>query len=840
MMHMSSKLSSLNNVKGYRKEEAADMEPESSEPSPTLPPSQGDGSLLDERTAVNLSATTIPSLLKNVKQQKRSLEDEIRATSGDQSSNVKEWIAQAKKIQRDIARCKIEAAEIVKEHEQVWSLRASTHDKKNKVQLLEGEVLFTTYLQQELKGIADVKQSLDEVQESLDTKQLTKAAGQLSGISSSVAKLRSENARNILQDRQIQLKHDAHHMLEAELAKQITFGGNVTGDVKETWITFAPQVDTADVLLVAMKHLGTLQKTTEALASNADRSLMQPLLSLKSVPSVVTEVDTFCIKSTKGPLPVSNEDLLDMLRQAIKFLYTHLPDLAVKEVGQQLMPNLVSTLIGTRLSSKVPTELSDISTLQATRDAVSALANDLKFFRWPGSKGLQLWVSQLPLIWLGKRKMASLNALRNALSSPRGPTREVERIERQAITKQDADAMNGVVDDWDAGWDEDAQEKPDQANEEASGWGFDDDEVQPSKKPNEHQEGEAEDSADAWGWDDDNDASEKKKTPSPKTQRKLSSNGEHLDPSTEQEITLVERYTITYVPDHVLEIIGKDLRDADEVKESPYSSLSGANPSAGLQAIPSHTLAMFRAMATTYYSRTLPSGNMHLYNDASYIVQKLREASLSTSTNSLEEDCQIMDRFTRAAYAREMELQRTILGDILDGSQGFQSCTQQPYAMQCETAVSSAVDRVRTMHAEWHSILSHSALLQSIGSLVSTITDKITRDILDMEDISEHESQRLTSFCNQVSTLDDLFLAEKPADADKAHEAVPQTLIYVPLWLRFQYLANILESSLVDIKYLWKESELRMEFTADEVVDLIRALFAETRQRRDAIAEIRS
>jgi protein transport protein DSL1/ZW10 len=69
---------------------------------------------------------------------------------------------------------------------------------------------------------------------------------------------------------------------------------------------------------------------------------------------------------------------------------------------------------------------------------------------------------------------------------------------------------------------------------------------------------------------------------------------------------------------------------------------------------------------------------------------------------------------------------------------------------------------------------------------------------------------------------------------------VPQTLIYVPSWLRFQYLANILESSLVDIKYLWKESELRMEFTADEVVDLIRALFAETRQRRDAIAEIRS
>ena len=800
-----------------------------------------------QTTSSDLPTSAIPSLLESVKQQKRSLEDEIRATSGSDSDNVDEWIAQAKKVQQDIARCKVEAAEIVKEHEQVRNLRLSAHDAQNKVQLLQGEVAFTASLQQELTDIANVKQSLNKVQEFLESENPTHAAAQLSGIPEVTAKLRSENARSILENRQTQLRHGTHRMLEAELATQIMFGANVAGETKETWITFAPEDHTGD-LLAAMERLETLQKTAESLASNIDRSLMQPLLSLKTTPSVVREGDKFCIQSTRGAHPVSSEHLLEMLRQTIKFVYTHLPDLAVQQVGVQLMPGVVSTLIGTRLSITLPTELSDVSDLQSTRDAVSTLANELKSFRWPGSNELQLWVGQIPLIWLGKRKMASLNALRNALSAQRGPTREVERIERETISKQEVAVLSGAPDDWDAGWDEDALEKPDLNDEQASGWGFDDDDDdnQPSRKDVKLQDGEADDGADSWGWNDDNNTEEHKMS-SPSSQRKETSNVANGERSAEQEVTLVERYVITDIPDHVLEITGKDIRDAEEVQQAHYSALTSASPSAGLLAIPSHTLAMFRAMATTYYSTTLPSGNMHLYNDTSYIIQKLREAFLnskSTSPASLEADCLVMERFARAAYAREMELQRTILRDILDGAQGFQSCTQQPYAMQCETAVSSAVDRIRTMHAEWHPILSHSALLQSIGSLVSTITDKITRDILDMEDISEPESQRLASFCSQFTALNDFFLAEKPlqagGDAEEEHETVPQTLVYVPSWLRFQYLANILESSLVEIIYLWKDGELRMEFSADEVVDLVRALFAETRQRRDAIAEIRS
>jgi centromere/kinetochore protein ZW10 len=76
-----------------------------------------------------------------------------------------------------------------------------------------------------------------------------------------------------------------------------------------------------------------------------------------------------------------------------------------------------------------------------------------------------------------------------------------------------------------------------------------------------------------------------------------------------------------------------------------------------------------------------------------------------------------------------------------------------------------------------------------------------------------------------------------PENADP--EALPATAIYVPSWLRFQYLVNILESSLADIKFLWLEGELGLEFSVEEVIDLIEALFAESDHRRRAISEIR-
>ena len=243
---------------------------------------------------------------------------------------------------------------------------------------------------------------------------------------------------------------------------------------------------------------------------------------------------------------------------------------------------------------------------------------------------------------------------------------------------------------------------------------------------------------------------------------------------------------------------------------------------------------------------------MFLYNDSMWLGEQLRtfvrKQALTAEAKSprangrlkLDPDITLLEGFAKRAYGKEMNIQRTILGDLLDGAQGFANCTEPPFASECEIAVSSTVDRMRVLHDQWKGVLSHSALLQSLGSLLGTVTHKMIMDIEDMSDISEPESQRLASFCSHVSKLEDIFVPEQTTQTQTSSEStVPLTAVYTPNWLRFQYLSNILESSLVDIKYLWSEGELRLEFTADELIDLIEALFADSEHRRRAIAEIR-
>jgi len=232
---------------------------------------------------------------------------------------------------------------------------------------------------------------------------------------------------------------------------------------------------------------------------------------------------------------------------------------------------------------------------------------------------------------------------------------------------------------------------------------------------------------------------------------------------------------------------------------------------------------MYRASAPPCYSLN-PSGNMYLYNDSLWLAERLEHHSRDhpNSGSNSQSDIAALSAFGKRAYGREMESQRTILSDLLDGAQGFSSCTVAPFAQECDLAISSTVDRLRE------------------GSLLSTVVNKIIVDVEDISDISEPESQRLTAFCNRMASLEDLFLPRRLGQPrEKEQASVPLTAVYTPGWLKFQYLVNILESSLVDIKFLWEEGEMGLEFEVEELVDLIEALFADSEYRRRAIGDIR-
>ena len=258
----------------------------------------------------------------------------------------------------------------------------------------------------------------------------------------------------------------------------------------------------------------------------------------------------------------------------------------------------------------------------------------------------------------------------------------------------------------------------------------------------------------------------------------------------------------------------------------------------GLFSIPVLALALYRAVAFKCYAQD-PVGNLLIYNDLFRLVENIKsfEDELSTETKSrlrLDGELKALTGFGRRAYEREMESQRIVLGDLLDTAQGFANCASTPFAMECAKAVTMTVDRMQILYGQWKEILAPSDLLQSLGSLCSGILGKIIVDVEDMTDISEDESKKLKQYCDEISRVSSIFQVK--AEDDTASD---MTAAYVPNWFKFQYLSEILESSIADIKYLWTEGELRLEFEADEVIDLIEALFAESDYRRKAVNDIR-
>lgn len=268
-----------------------------------------------------------------------------------------------------------------------------------------------------------------------------------------------------------------------------------------------------------------------------------------------------------------------------------------------------------------------------------------------------------------------------------------------------------------------------------------------------------------------------------------------------------------------------------------------APAAAGLISLPSLILAMYRASSPYHYFKNA-SGNMFLYNDSLWLAEQLRQIDeLRRLSGALRfhSDVVLLENFGKHAYKKEMESQRNALRDLLAQAHGLVNCTAEPFATECNNAMNAIVDKIRSLNDRWKNVLSQSALLQSLGSLLSTVINTIIIDIEDMNDISEVESQQLARFCNKISNLEDLFLPTHDTDASGqvSQPDVPLTAVYAPNWLRFQFLANILESSLADIRYMWTEGELRLEFSTEEIVDLVEALFVDSEHRRRTISAIR-
>lgn len=746
--------------------------------------------------------------------------------SSKSSSDVDDWIRKAKSLQQDIEESKAVAREIVRDYEQHQELSAEAEEAQAKVHLLETEVLFNQALITSLGKIGAVHDSL-ETADSSDYE--LSNFGSLSDLSASIEELPDSLAKDVHHARYLSMRRNWCQSLKEQLQSRIKIEKENEG---ATFLLLSPSSRVTQSLQ-ALKELDVSDSAIRVITRDFYRALCQPLLSTTSQYAVRYTTEPLELKVSRTGTAVDARHITSSVRTLLEFLSDGLPEELGSVIGAQLTEEVVKVLIRDWLDPSVPANLLELQQYQETLEAVQRLSEFIESRDWAGGTLLKAWEKDVPQTWLNKRQSSALDAVREAFAMTRGPTRPVERIERQVIIKEEeAFAQNGV-DDWNADWSDEETKAPPQDSPTIRSTGDAQRTANSRNAASDSQRESSNENSEAWDWnDDDGDEAPSSANPHPPSNE----NRQSQQPQ-QREVTLTELYTITDIPDYVLDIVSREIQDAESVTTSVYPIIDQTSTIQGLSLLPSLVLAMFRAISPAYYASAIENGNMHLYNDSIYMNTQLHKLAQSTPAE-LDQDCLMLEKFARTAYAREMDIQRTILGDLLDGAQGFVNCTRLPYSTGCETAISSTVDRVRAVYAAWKPTLTPSALLQSIGSLLSTVTEKIVKDVEELEDISEPESQRLTSYCSQISALENLFAAEPSAGGGEA-ESIPPTAIYVANWIRFQYLSNILESSLVDIKYLWVEGELSLEFSTDEVVDLIEALFAESNHRRNAIAEIR-
>lgn len=232
-----------------------------------------------------------------------------------------------------------------------------------------------------------------------------------------------------------------------------------------------------------------------------------------------------------------------------------------------------------------------------------------------------------------------------------------------------------------------------------------------------------------------------------------------------------------------------------------------------------------------------------LYNDATYLSERLSDLAKDWKARKdltpraiamlrLDNDINALQSFAARAYASEMSTQRTVLRDLLGGSQNL--LQQDGLGTEdLEAQVDNAAGHVRALAATWSTILGKSAWSQAVGSLVDTLAAKLIADVMDLAGIGQDEAYNIASLIARITELDDLFL---PPDASK--DTVPATAEYAASWLRLKYLSEVLQSNLQDVRYLWMESELSLYFTVEEVVELIGLSFVDNARTREVVKEI--
>ena len=292
--------------------------------------------------------------------------------------------------------------------------------------------------------------------------------------------------------------------------------------------------------------------------------------------------------------------LFTSLVTAIQFPTQKLPVPLSTMLGEHLAAATTSYLVSNYLPLIIPADLGGIQAFQATLEDITNFSNALSGLSESASQILVKWVRCVPQRLTATRLENSLDSIRRVLERGLGSPRAVERVETEEISSQDdVFAAKREDEDWNAGWDEDAEDEPqgsrtaqvsstkqgyESGDEGDDAWGFGEEEASETR-PNGTMATTQEENGDgdAWGWGDEEEdeapdsqssaqPSSRQAAPLPTTSGQPSKSASKTNET--RTVTLRETYYITAIPEQILEIVVMVIEDAETLARSKSGLIS--------------------------------------------------------------------------------------------------------------------------------------------------------------------------------------------------------------------------------------------------------------------------
>ncbi|GAA5945607.1 hypothetical protein JCM1841_003914, partial [Sporobolomyces salmonicolor] len=365
---------------------------------------------------------------------------------------------------------------------------------------------------------------------------------------------------------------------------------------------------------------------------------------------------------------------------------------------------------------------------------------------------------------------------------------------------------------------------------------------------------ERKESADGWGWDSENAEEEEAVAPGAGAEvsasREMVSGASEAAPVIEKSVVeekpsappaRKEKMLVSKRSKEIVKIAEEVLVEALTVASPSFEHPSFSAASTPLLQTFVSLLSLYRATAAVHNSTLLasvPAIGMQFANDADWIG---REVERVWKTETEGKDLQVLPeqakevelaiqstrQLGKDTRQKQIAIQRAALMESLDEANGFLRTSDDSRYAACERALQQVTHTLQRLALVWKPVVTPTALYTTLGGLVNEVLLRVLDEIEDQTDISEEESIRLNKLCKMLHELEGLFEGGEQTSVGRE----------VPVWFKFVFLSELLEASMADILFLFDHGHL-VDFSPQEIVKLIRALFADSPLRNRNIEKV--